>query len=209
MLNDGYNATKQKLSVYGPDCSGMRKNLYIKNVYCRRCIDIVRSELSKVGIYCFELSSEMIIARGISISEAEYNHLKINLIRNNFTLIDEHKSCLVERIESVIFELIYSSEAPPKSNISDLIANMLNLSYTYLSNLYKEVTDTTIEQSIIQHKVERAKEMILYEDVNLTEISFQLNYSSVAHLSSQFKKVTGMTPTDFKNRRKKSKNRYP
>jgi AraC-like DNA-binding protein len=113
--------------------------------------------------------------------------------------MDDKRSILVDRIKNVIIEMIHHTEEVPSVNYSDYIAKKLDYDYTYLSNLFSEVKGITIQHFIIKHKIERAKELILYNELNLTEIAYKLNYSSVAHLSNQFKKVTGHTPTYYKS----------
>ena len=112
--------------------------------------------------------------------------------------MDDNKAILIEKIKNVIVEMVHYREAPLKINFSDYLAEKLQYDYTYLSNLFSEVVGTTIEHFVIAHKIERVKELIVYDELNLTEISYLLNYSSVAHLSNQFKKVTGLTPSHFK-----------
>ncbi len=121
--------------------------------------------------------------------------------------MDDKKAMLIEKIQNVITEMIHYSDDVPKMNYSDFISGKLNYDYTYLSNLFSEVKGITIQQFIIIHKIERAKELLLYDELNLTEISYKLHYSSVAHLSNQFKKITGLTPSDYK--KIKDKKRRP
>jgi AraC-like DNA-binding protein len=121
--------------------------------------------------------------------------------------MDDKKSVLIERIKNVIIEMVHYEDELPKSNFSDYISGKLNHDYTYLANLFSEVVGTTIEHFIIAHKIEKVKELLVYDELTLTEISYKLNYSSVAHLSNQFKKVTGLTPSHFKklkNKRRRS-----
>jgi AraC-like DNA-binding protein len=113
--------------------------------------------------------------------------------------MDDHKAILIERIKNVIVEMVHYEEEIPKVNFSIFLSEKLHYDYTYLANLFSEVTGITIEHFIISHKIERAKELLLYGELNLTQISYKLNYSSVGHLSNQFKKVTGLTPTYFKH----------
>ncbi len=121
--------------------------------------------------------------------------------------MDDKKAVLIEKIKNVITEMIHHSDEIPKMNYSDLISEKLNYDYTYLSNVFSEVKGITIQQFIIIHKIERAKELLMYNELNLTEISYKLHYSSVAHLSNQFKKMTGLTPSHFKQM--KDKRRIP
>lgn len=124
-------------------------------------------------------------------------------MNSGLELLDDKKSILIERIKSVIIEMIHYSDEVPKVNYSDYISQKLDYDYTYLSNVFSEVKGTTIQQFIINHKIEKVKELLLYDELNLTEISYRLHYSSVAHLSNQFKKVTGLSPTFFKTLKSK------
>ena len=124
-------------------------------------------------------------------------------MNSGLELLDDKKSILIERIKSVIIEMIHYSDEVPKVNYSDYISQKLDYDYTYLSNVFSEVKGTTIQQFIINHKIEKVKELLLYDELNLTEISYRLHYSSVAHLSNQFKKVTGLSPTLFKTLKSK------
>jgi len=122
-------------------------------------------------------------------------------------LLDDKKSILIEKITNVIIEMIHYQDELPKVNYSDYLAEKLDYDYTYLSNVFSEVKGINIQQFIIHHKIERVKELLLYEDLNLTEISYKLHYSSVSHLSNQFKKVTGLSPSFYKKlRRKRERN---
>ena len=112
--------------------------------------------------------------------------------------MEDKKSMLVEKIKRVIIEMVHYADEFPETNFSDFLSEKLNHNYTYLSNLFSEVKGTTIEQFIIMHKIEKVKELIIYDELNLTEIAYKMNYSSVAHLSNQFKKITGLTPSFFK-----------
>lgn len=123
--------------------------------------------------------------------------------KSGLELLDDKKNILVERIKGVIIEMIHYSDEVPKVNDSDYISDKLGYDYTYLSNTFSEVKGTTIQQYIILHKIEKVKEMLLYDELTLTEIAYKLHYSSVAHLSNQFKKVTGLTPTYFKELKEK------
>jgi len=157
----------------------------------------VKSELDKLGLHYSNVNlGEVEIKEKIEPGQLE--QLRKALLKSGLELMDDRKSILIERIKNVIIEMIHYTEEPLKTNFSDFISNKLNYDYTYLANLFSEVTGTTIEHYIIAHKIERVKELLLYDELNLTEISFMLNYSSVAHLSSQFKKVTGLTPSYFR-----------
>ena len=139
------------------------------------------------------------------ISHEQHDQLKKNLLKSGLELLDDKKSILIEKIKNVIIEMIHYSDELPQVNYSDYISKKLNHDYTYLANIFSEVKGITIQQFIIIHKIEKAKELILYDQLNLTEISYKLHYSSVSHLSNQFKKVTGLSPTYYKQLKQKRK----
>ena len=178
--------------------------LYIKYMVSLRCKMMVKEELTKLGIkhIIVELGKVDIME---DISEKQREELKGNLLRSGLELLDDKKSILIEKIKNVITELVHYTDELPKVNYSDYIAEKLGYDYTYLANIFSEVKGITIQQYIIVNKIERVKELLLYGELNLTEISYKLNYSSVAHLSNQFKKVTGLTPTFYKNLRQKKR----
>jgi AraC-like DNA-binding protein len=167
-----------------------------------RCKLIVKDELARLGIHssAIELGSVDVLEE---ITLAQRQQLKMSLMNSGLELLDDKKSILIERIKSVIIEMIHYSDEVPKVNYSDYISQKLDYDYTYLSNVFSEVKGTTIQQFIINHKIEKVKELLLYDELNLTEISYRLHYSSVAHLSNQFKKVTGLSPTFFKTLKSK------
>jgi len=138
-----------------------------------------------------------------SISDEQRALLKKALLKSGLELMDDQLAILIEKIKNIVVEMVHHSEDAPKLKFSEFLESQLEYDYTYLSNLFSETTGTTIEQFIIAHKIERVKELLIYDELSLTEISFQLHYSSVAHLSSQFKKVTGLTPTYYKSLKKK------
>jgi len=140
------------------------------------------------------------------ISEEKREELKQALLPSGLVLMEDKKSILVEKIKTVIIEMIHYTDELPKVNFSVYIAEKLNLNYTYLANLFADVKGTTIEQFIIIHKIERVKELIIYDELSLTEIAAHMQYSSVAHLSKQFKKITGLTPSYFKQLKNKRRN---
>jgi AraC-like DNA-binding protein len=129
--------------------------------------------------------------------------LKAALLKSGLELMDDQRAMLIEKIKIVIVEMVHYTDEPLKINFSNFLSEKLDYDYTYLANIFSEVTGTTIEKFIIAHKIERVKELLLYDELNLTEISYRLNYSSVAHLSNQFKKVTGLTPSFFKQLKRK------
>ena len=169
-----------------------------------RCKLLVKQELEKLGLHytSIELGMVEIIE---DITKKQKKILRLNLAKSGLELMDDKKSILIDRIKSLIVEMVHYSEEVPKVNYSDYISEKLGYDYTYLSNQFSEVKGITIQHFIINHKIERAKELILYDQLNLTEISYKLHYSSVAHLSNQFKKVTGHTPTYFKKLGKQRK----
>jgi AraC-like DNA-binding protein len=175
--------------------------LYIKYMVSLRCKLMVKEELQKLGIVpaAIELGVVELLT---DITEHQRSALKENLEKSGLMLLDDSKSVLIERIKNLITELIHYSDELPTENYSDYISQKLNYDYTYLSNIFSEVKGITIQQFIILNKIERVKELLLYDELNLTEISYKLHYSSVAHLSSQFKKVTGLTPSYFKKMKK-------
>jgi AraC-like DNA-binding protein len=172
--------------------------LYIKYMVCIRCKMVVKSELEKLGLQYTKVDLGEVDILG-HLTPEQHDQLKAALMKSGLELMDDKKSVLIERIKNVIIEMIHYADEPPDINFSDYLSKKLNHDYTYLANLFSEVTGMTIQNYIIAHKIERVKELILYDELNLTEISYRLNYSSVAHLSNQFKKVTGLTPTYFRN----------
>jgi AraC-like DNA-binding protein len=171
-----------------------------------RCKMTVKEELSKLGLHFILVDlGEVDIMENISATQRE--ELRIGLFKAGLELMEDKKAILIERIKTVIIEMIHYSDELIKTNFSNYLSEKLSHNYTYLANLFSEVQGTTIEQFIILHKVERIKELIIYGDLNITEIAWKMNYSSVAHLSNQFKKITGLTPSHFKNL--KTKRRSP
>jgi len=180
--------------------------LFIKYMVSIRCKMVVKAALKKLGLHFIIVDlGEIEIME--ELTEEKREELKAELMKSGLELMDDKKAILIEKINNIIIEMIHYSEELPKVNYSDYISEKMNYDYTYLSNIYSEVKGITIQQFIILHKVERAKELLIYDEMNLTEISYKLNYSSVAHLSNQFKKITGLTPTHFKQM--KNKRRKP
>ena len=169
---------------------------------CIRCKMVVKAELEKLGLHYIvvELGEAEIME---SISSEQHDQFKEALLKSGLELLDDKKSVLIQKIKNVIIELIHYSEEPLVINFSDHLSQKLNHNYTYLANLFSEVQGTTIEKFIIAHKIERVKELLVYNELNLTEIAYLMHYSSVAHLSAQFKKITGLTPSHFKQLREK------
>lgn len=177
--------------------------LYIKYMVSLRCKMMVKEELKKLGLeYVFVDLGMVEILKDITTNQRE--ELKKNLLISGLELLDDKRSILIEKIKNVITEMIYSDELPD-INYSGYISEKLNHDYTYLANIFSEVKGITIQQFIIIHKIERVKELLLYDELNLTEIAFKLHYSSVAHLSNQFKKITGLSPSYYKQLKQKRK----
>ncbi|MEA5139111.1 helix-turn-helix domain-containing protein [Arcicella rigui] len=179
--------------------------LYIKYMVSARCKIMVKTELKKLGLHFIVVDlGEVEIMETLSASQRE--ELKIALLASGLELMDDKKAMLIEKIKNVVIEMVHYSEELPKINFSNFLSEKLNYDYTYLANLFSEVQGTTIEQFIISHKIERIKELMIYGELNITEIAQQMNYSSVAHLSSQFKKVTGLSPSHFRQLKDKRRN---
>ncbi len=176
--------------------------LYIRYMVSIRCKMVVKTELKKLGIHhlTVELGEAEIKE---TITNEQRQKLKTGLLRSGLELMDDKRAMLIEKIKNVIVEMVHYSDDLPKMNHSDYLSEKLNHDYTYLSNLFSEVQGTTIEHYIISHKIEKVKELLVYDELSLTEISYKLSYSSVAHLSNQFKKVTGLTPSHFKELKRK------
>jgi AraC-like DNA-binding protein len=176
--------------------------LYIRYMVTLRCKIVVRDELARLGLN--HANVEMGVVEVFEeITEAQRAQLKINLQRTGLELLEDKRSALIERIKNVIIEMVYHAEEVPKVNFSDYISEKLGYDYTYLSNIFSEVKGITIQQFIIMNKIEKVKDLLMYDELNLTEISFRLNYSSVAHLSNQFKKATGLSPSFYRELKKR------
>ena len=171
--------------------------LFIKNMVCNRCIMVVQDEMKKLGLEIIKMKlGEVTLEK--ELTSHERDALQGALVPLGFQLIDDKKSRIIEQIKNVIINLVPYEDNDAKTNLSDILSGKLNHDYNYLSNLFSEVESTTIEKFYIAQKVEKIKELLVYDELSLTEIAFQLNYSSVAYLSNQFKKVTGLTPSHFK-----------
>lgn len=178
--------------------------LYIKYMVSLRCKMLVKEELNKLGLRYVTVDLGVVEIME-SITNEQRNQLKANLLLSGLELLEDKKSILIEKIKGVIIEMIHYSSEVPKVNYSDYISEKLDYDYTYLANTFSEVKGITIQQFIIIHKIEKVKELLLYDELNLSEIAYKLHYSSVAHLSNQFKKITGLTPTFYKQLKKKRK----
>ena len=162
-----------------------------------RCKMAVKEELKKLGLHFIVVElGEVEIMETISAEQREV--LKAGLIDSGLELMDDKRAVLIEKIKTVIIDMVHHSDEMIKTNFSDNLSDKLKHDYTYLSNLFSEIQGITIEHFIINHKIERIKELIIYDELNITEIAWKMNYSSVAHLSNQFKKITGLSPTHFK-----------
>jgi AraC-like DNA-binding protein len=178
--------------------------LYIKYMVSLRCKMMVKEELKKLGLKYLVVELGMVDILE-DISETNREKLKSNLLRSGLELLDDKKSILIEKIKGVIVEMIHYSDEVPHINFSDYVSEKLDLDYTYLSNVFSEVKGITIQQFVIINKIEKVKELLLYDELNLTEISYKMDYSSVAHLSNQFKKITGLSPSFYKHLQQKRK----
>jgi len=173
-------------------------DLHIKNMVSNRCKMIVKSELEKLGLHFRTINlGEVEITE--ELNEENKNQLNINLKKSGLALIEDRKDMLIEKIKIIIIELVHYSEKQLKINLSDYLSQKLKFDYTYLANLFSEHQGITIEHFFLSHKIERVKELLIYDELNITEIADQMHYSSVAHLSNQFKKMTGLTPSHYKH----------
>ena len=158
---------------------------------------IVKEELKLLGLHYVNVTlGEVEIME--TITDQQQDQLKVALLRSGLELMDDKKAMLIEKIKNVIVEMVHYADELPKTNFSHFLTEKLHYDYTYLSNLFSETEGITIEQYIIRHKIERVKELLIYDEFNLTQIAQLLHYSSVAHLSNQFKKITGLSPSFFK-----------
>jgi len=167
-----------------------------------RCKMVVQEELKKLGL------NYIAVDLGVAeiqedMTEAQREQLKESLLKSGLELLEDKRAILIEKIKNAIVEMIHFSDELPKENYSDYISGKLGYDYTYLANTFSEVKGVTIQQYIILHKIEKVKELLLYDELNLTEISYRLHYSSVAHLSNQFKKITGLSPSFYKQLKQK------
>jgi len=171
--------------------------LFIKNMVCDRCIMVVQNELDKLGLDSKNVKlGEVTLTKEITPTEKEA--LVKTLEPLGFEVIDDKKGRIIEKIKNIIIDLVHHQDSDVKTNLSDVLSDKLHHDYNYLSNLFSEVEGTTIEKYFIAQKVEKVKELLVYDELSLSEIAMRLNYSSVAYLSNQFKKVTGLTPSYFK-----------
>lgn len=173
--------------------------LSIKNMVCNRCIMVVRQELERMNLIPNRIQLGEVELKE-ELSDLQINHLRDQLAEKGFELLDDRKTMIVEKVKNIIVEVIHGAdEVDLKINFSNLIRQKLHIDYNYVSTLFSNTEGVTIEQYIILQRIERAKELLVYNELTLSEISYKLGYSSVQHLSTQFKKVTGLTPSHFKS----------
>lgn len=167
---------------------------------CNRCKMVVGNELKRIGLHPHAVGLGEVDIDEEQLTGIQVTEIDAVLRSLGFELIDDRKSRIIEKIKSAVIELIHKADADkPRIKHSEYLAQLLHYDYSYLSKLFSEVEGVTIEQYIIQQKIEKVKELLVYDELSLSEIAYQLDYSSVAHLSAQFKKVTGLTPSFFKN----------
>ncbi|MBK7883610.1 MAG: helix-turn-helix transcriptional regulator [Chitinophagaceae bacterium] len=178
--------------------------LYIKNMVCSRCKMVVQSELEKAGLHPVTVElGEVVIEE--KLTTATLKNLNTSLKKLGFESIDDKRSRMIEKIKNIVVELIHHSDKNISVNLSEYISQQLNYDYNYLSNLFSEIESTTIEKYFIGQKIEKIKELLMYDELTLSEIADQLGYSSVAYLSNQFKKITGLTPSFYKSLKQNSR----
>lgn len=162
-----------------------------------RCKMLVKAELEKLHLRytTVELGEVNLVD---TITTDQRSRLNTALKKSGLELIDDKRAMLIEKIKNIIIEMVHYTDEPPRTKFSTFLSDKLNHDYTYLANLFSEVQGTTIEHFIIMHKIEKVKELLVYDELTLTEIAYKMYYSSVGHLSNQFKKITGLTPSHFK-----------
>ncbi len=171
---------------------------------CNRCIMVVQNELEKLGLDFTTITlGEVTLTK--ELNPDERNSVEKALVPLGFEVIDDKKSRIIEKIKNIIIDLVHHQDNDTKNNLSAILSEKINHDYNYLSNLFSEVEGTTIEKYFIAQKVEKIKELLVYDELSLSEIAIRLNYSSVAYLSNQFKKVTGLTPSHFKQIREEKR----
>jgi AraC family transcriptional regulator len=172
--------------------------LIIKNMVCNRCIKVVKEELEKLGLQIKSIKLGEVVLENVP-ADFSLETIKAVLEENEFELLEDKKAKTIEQIKIEMIKLVHSGEVLPEINLSEFLSNKLGLEYHYLSTLFSSVENITIEQYFILQKVERVKELLKYGELTLSEIAYTLGYSSVQHLSNQFKKVTGLTASQFKS----------
>jgi len=172
--------------------------LYIKNMVCHRCKLAVESELKKLGLHPLSIELGEVVVKEDKLNKEQQKQLTVNLQQLGFELLDDKRKKIIEQIKTLIIQNVHYNKEPSAKNYSILISENLRHDYSYLSKLFSETEGITIEQFIINQKIEKVKELLVYDEKSLSEIAYETGYSSVAHLSAQFKKVTGQTPSAFK-----------
>ena len=178
--------------------------VHIKYMVSNRCKLVVKEELRKLDLHfvIVELGEVEIME---TLTPEQHDQLKAALSLSGLELMDDKRAVLIEKIKNAVIEMVHYTDEVPKVNYSDYLSEKLQYDYTYLSNIFSSVKGITIQQFIIIHKIERVKELLLYDELTLSEISYKMHYSSVAHLSNQFKKITGLTPSHFKKLREQKR----
>ncbi len=172
--------------------------IYVKNMVCPRCIKVVREEFTKLGFNVRSVKLGEVEVEN-ELNEQDYQNIDKVLVENGFELIDDKKSRIIDKIKTSIIELVhYHKDKPEHINLSDYLVEKIGYDYSYLSRVFSEVESITIEKYLIYQKIEKVKELLIYDELTLSEIAWQLGYSSVQHLSNQFKKITGLSPSHFK-----------
>ena len=179
----------------------MKNTIHIKNMVCPRCIDTVQDICDKLNIKINSIQLGEVVTSA-ELSNVQKNGLGEALNSKGFELLEDQNSKLINQIKSIIVDQVHHQSEAMKVNFSTLLSDQLNHEYTSMSKLFSMVEGITIERFIMKQKVERVKEMLFYDELTQTEIAYKMSYSSVAHLSNQFKKESGMTPSEFKKLRK-------
>lgn len=174
--------------------------IYIKNMVCHRCKMAVKTELLKLGLNPMNIALGEVMIQEKALSKKQLSILAASLKSIGFELMDDKQSKLIEQVKTFVIDAIHYQDELPKKNFSELISKHLHHDYSFISNLFSQVEGFTIEQYIINQRIEKVKELLLYKELSLSQVAFQLGYSSPAHLSAQFKKITGLTPTNFKQK---------
>lgn len=172
--------------------------LYIKNMVCHRCKMVVKAELEKLGVYPVSIALGEVAIEERELTTAQNEKLAKALQSVGFELIDDKRSKLIEQVKTLIIDEIHYKKEQSNKKLSELLSQQLHHDYSYISSLFSEVEGITIEQYTITQRIEKVKELLLYNELSLSQIALELDYSSTAHLSAQFKKITGLTPTRFK-----------
>lgn len=178
--------------------------LYVKNMVCNRCIQVVKEELSQLGIAAQDVQlGEVRLTEPVSVDKLT----KVSEVfaKRGFEILEDSNSKLIEQIKTTIIDLVHNPEVVINQNVSNYLEDQVGRDYSYLSNLFSSVENITIERYLILQKVEKIKELLIYDELTLNEISYKMNYSSVQYLSGQFRKVTGMSPSEFKKLTKKER----